>query len=180
MRNPWVSRTHSWSSAEGTGIASIEAIAHNECTAIDDALRLLGSDKESDALLDVLHMYSEELLDSESIESKDSEECDGDECEHMSIADNTSQLESIENLMINDDHVYHKLRSTNSPFNYNVNSITNIDNKYQLNPLSPFSCNSDSGYESVPSPTLSLEEEIIESSNVCLDHSFTELFPDLV
>jgi len=80
-----------------------------------------------------------------------------------------------------EDHVYHKSRSTDSPFNYNINSITSIDNnnnKYISTPLSPLSCNSDSGYESVPSPTLSFDEEMIESS-VSLDDSITELFPDL-
>ncbi len=194
--NLWVSRTHLWSSAEGTGDTSIQSIASNDCTAIDDAIRLLVSNKDSDALLDVLHMYSEELLDSANIDIKESEIDvnnnindinDVNEFQQMSISDKTSQLESIKDLICINDHIYHKFESScNSPFNLNTNSIISIDNnnnnKYRhiSNPLSPFSCNSDSGYESVPSPTLSFDEEIIESSNVNLDDSITELFPDLV
>jgi hypothetical protein len=142
-------------------------------------------------------MYSEELLDSADIGIKESEidvnndtNDDINEFQEMSIADKTSQLESIKDLICIDDHIYHKFESSsNSPFNLNVNSIISIDNnnnnnnnifKHISNPLSPFSSNSDSGYESVPSPTLSFDEEIIESSNINLDDSITELFPDLV
>jgi len=129
-------------------------------------------------------MYSEELLDGD-IDHKDSqvETINGIQCEQMSILDKkSSPLESIKDLMCTEDHVYHKLRSTDSPFNCSINSITNIDNNnnYISTPLSPLSCNSDSGYESVSSPTLSFDEEMIESSNVSLDDSITELFPDLV
>ncbi len=63
---------------------------------------------------------------------------------------------------------------------YNNNNNNNNIFRHISNPLSPFSSNSDSGYESVPSPTLSFDEEIIESSNINLDDSITELFPDLV
>ncbi len=172
-----------WSSAEGTGHTSIQPIAPNNCTAIDDAIRLLVSDKDSDALLDVLHMYSEELLDSTNIDLKESEIDVINDINEMSIDDKTSQLESIKDLICIDDHMYHKFESSSDSPLY-LNSIISIDNnnkyKHISNPLSPFSCNSDSGYESVPSPTLSFDEEIIESSNVNLDDSITELFPDLV
>jgi len=158
-------------------------------------------------------MYSEELLDVqrgdsevEIIDDKESEvetiDDNGseNECQMESIDDHemSSQLESIKDLISIEDHLYHKLRSNDSPFNLNINSITAIDNnnnnkyilspistiddnsKHILSPLSPLSCNSDSGYESVPSPTLCLGDQLIDSSDVNLDDSISELFPDLV
>jgi len=143
----------------------------------------LADHKESDALLDVLHKYSEELLDSEDDQQSNCSELqtiDGIECQQMSHSEETSHLGSIKDLMIFDDHLYHKsmeLRNDSIAFPNTFNN--NINTNYILKPLSPLSCDSDSGYESVSSPTLSFEEQMIDS-NDCLDQTFTELFPDLV
>jgi len=157
----------------------------NECTAIDDALRLLAHHKESDALLDVLHLYSEELFDSDveqqpiglqTIDSMDCQSLDDDESQ-------SSPLGSIKDLMAFDDHLYYKSSQlTTDSIDFND---SNFDNNCIPMPLSPLSCDSDSGYESLPSPidSLDLDHKMIGSpdvTDVSLDHTFTQLFPDLI
>jgi len=86
---------------------------------------------------------------------------------------------------IDDDHVYHKLSSTNSPLNcFNIDSLSRINNEIFVKVLSPMSSCNDSGYESAPSPTLSFDNEdslsFDDDIKFNIDQSFTELFPDLV
>jgi len=80
-----------------------------------------------------------------------------------------------------EDHLYHKSTQLTT---HSIDIIEEIDNNFNINyiskPLSPESYQSDSGYESVPSPTLSLDDQMIDSSDVCYDQTFTDLFPDLV
>lgn len=145
-------------------------------TDIDDAIRLLADNKESDVLLDVLNIYSEELLES------DEENTNGAQLSPINSIGNqiafheqTSLLGSIKDLITIDE------RSHLKPTQLSSNLIGFVDNNNNNNyPLSPLSCNSDSGYESVCSPSLSLSDPLMDSPNVCLEQSFTELFPDLV
>jgi hypothetical protein len=145
----------------------------------------LADNKESDALLDVLHIYSEELLESEDSNQNIGtklQTIDDIECQQISLHDQTSHLGSIKDLITLSDHLYLKTTelTTDSIIFDNNNDDFNINNYIKNNcPLSPVSCNSDSGYESVASPSLSLSDQIIDTSDVCLE-SFTELFPDLV
>ena len=137
------------------------------------------ADKESDALLDVLHIYSEELLDSEEDQNNGSElpPFDAIECQRISFPEQTSHLGSIKDLITFGQNSF--LESTQLT-NDSIDLMDTNINNYNNSPLSPLSCNSDSGYESVSSPSLSLSDPLIESSNICLEESFTELFPDLV
>jgi len=139
----------------------------------------LADNQESDALLDVLHIYSEELLDSVEDHNNGSQlsPIDDIECQKIGFNEQTSHLGSIEDLMSIDDRLY--LKPTEL-----ITDLIGLDTNKSINnnncPLSPISCNSESGYESVSSPSLSLTEQMIDSTDVCLDESFTELFPDLV
>jgi len=137
------------------------------------------ADKESDDLLDVLNIYSEELLESEDDSNGSQLEptIDSIECQQISFTGQTSLLGSIKDLISLDDSYLKPTEMATNLIGFVGNNNNNNNNNY---PLSPLSCNSDSGYESVSSPSLSLSDPLIDSSNVCLEETFTELFPDLV
>jgi len=154
-----------------------------ECTAIDDAIRLLADHKESDALLDVLRIYSEELLDSDS-DPEDSELQTIDQLDDPLEA-HTPYVGSVKDLMTIDDHLYYKSQLSTDSMDTTSDSIDMIDTNYGNNdyipkPMSPLSCGSDSGYESLPSPPFKLDHKMVVTSDDSLDHTFTELFPDLI
>lgn len=77
------------------------------------------------------------------------------------------------------DHVYNKPDSFNPPIkNYIVvDGINDNMIKSVANPLSPFSCQSDAGYESSSSPhSFNYDHNETIDSDINLE----ELFPDLV
>jgi len=154
-----------------------------ECTAIDDAIRLLADHKESDALLDVLRIYSEELLDSD----EDPEDGELQTIDHLDdpLEGHTSYVGSVKDLITIDDHLYYKSQLSTDSMDTTCDSIDMIDtnygnNDYIPNPISPLSCGSDSGYESLPSPPFKLDHKMVVTSDDSLDHTFIELFPDLI
>lgn len=148
----------------------------------------MADSKESDALLDVLHKYSEELLDSDvdqKTNDSDVQTIDAMECQQLSPEEQRTHLGSIKDLMAFEDHLYYKsttqLTADSFAFIDTTNNINNDINYISKPLLSPLSCDSDSGYESVLSPTFSMDDQLSnDSTNVCLDETFTELFPDLV
>jgi len=164
---------------------------------IDSAIRLLVDDNESEEVLDILQKCSQQLLESSDNESKETMFCE-ELTQNQLVGNSSEELESIEDLTLIDDHMYHKSISLNSQMydDFFAESDHNMDDnmndyKQTLNindikstqlPLSPLSsCHSDSGYESVASPALSLDETLSESNCIDLNiDSFTELFPDLV
>jgi len=126
-------------------------------------------------LLDVLNLYSEELLDSthdynDSLQLPNVDHIEGKQI--FGATEQASHLGPIEDLIADENCLILKTRPQIQFIDTNTNNNYNYNN---CDPLSPISCDSDSGYESIPSPTLSA----IGSSNVCLEESFTELFPDL-
>lgn len=113
-----------------------------------------------------------EGIESAFDEQRESQQDSIIENNHETITGVTNdQLESIKDL-IHFDHVYHKSQNLGIPFQHMIVS----------QPLSPLSCQSDSGYESSPSPSSSLDD-IHSSSNIESEiewePSFNELFPNL-